>query len=125
MNPRLADLRAAKRVVDDVAWLNLHHSYVQAAKRLGEVLRAVEQHLDQIERALRARDPENAPSGQEILRIRRDHRRLLQLLASAHAFVSRSEPARCEACLRKLSRALERHEQRDRALLSLIAAEAD
>jgi hypothetical protein len=40
-------------------------------------------------------------------------------------FVSRSEPARCQACLRKLSRSLERHEQRDRALLSLISAQAD
>jgi hypothetical protein len=125
MNPRVADFRAAKRVVEDVAWLNLHRSYVQAAKRLGEVLRAVEQHLDQIERALRVQAQGNAPSGPEILRIRRDHRRLLHLVESALAFVSRSEPARCQACLRKLSRSLERHEQRDRALLSLISAQAD
>src|SRR5678815_417905 len=109
MNHRAADLRAAKRVVEDVAWLSLHHSYVQAAKRLGEVLRAVEQHLDRIEGALRVQAQGNAPSGPEIVQIRRDHRHLVHLVESAQAFVSRSEPARCQACLRKLSRSLERH----------------
>ncbi len=116
VSPRGANLNKAKHVVEDVAWLSTHDSYVQAAKRLGEVLWTVEQHLDEIEKALRRGDNKRL-SAADILRIQKNHRRLRSLVETAQMYVSRSEPTRCKACLRRLRRSLELHEERNHELL--------
>ena len=121
LEPR-PDLRHARRIVEDASWLSVHHSHAQAARRLAEVLQAVEQHLAEVEQALRAaRLAKVPPTPWQLAEIRRDHLRLLHLVEAALAYNSRSEPVRCKACLRKLARSLDRHERRDEELLGRLA----
>lgn len=116
----------ARRIVDDAGWLSAHHSYTQAAKRLAEVLHAVEQHVEQIEQALHAAQlVGRQPTPKQLLEIERDHHRLLDLVDAARVYNSRSEPARCKACLRRLARSLDHHERRDKELLGRFAWSPD
>jgi hypothetical protein len=126
VSSRGANLSGAKRTVEDVAWLSAHDSYVQGGKRLGEVLWTVEQHLRDIETALK-RLPlaGRRPSAAEILKIQKDHLRLLHLVQAAQAHVSQSEPTLCKVCLRRLGRSLELHEQRNHDLLAGASELAD
>jgi hypothetical protein len=119
MDPPGAELLEAKQVVGDVAWLATHGSYVQAAKRLAEVLWSVERHVREIDRVLQSSSlGRRRLSAADVLRIREEHRRLLQLVQAAQACVSRSDSRRGEAYLRKLARSLGLHEQRNHSLLS-------
>jgi len=116
MNSTRSPLPSVKHTMQDVVWLSSHESFVQAAKRLGEVLYLVEKHLQADDRALeqlRLAHPES-----ELQKIRKEHQRLLRLVQAAQAFVSHSDPSHAKAYCRQLARAVDRHRRLDRQLLS-------